>query len=218
MTMTTDIKILDLRFSWVFSFVLSPFDLRDLVNSFSKRGYATPLGELPPVPFRGRLGGAGVIARKNGFEIYADTDRQIISIKGVVGFNEFNPIIQELKTILKEDFDIDVSQNLRYCEVLATFRVRKESAIDKIRRISVKDVSELKELVGEYCLIGFRIGSKDTLPTQSNWFDIEVHPTWTNPNKFFDINVVYRNELEDNVIRVAKNLEKIALHVLKVIQ
>ena len=215
--MTTDIKILDLRFSWVFSFVLSPFDIRDLVDSFSKRGYTTPLEELPPVPFSGRLGGAGIIARKNGFEIYADTGRQIIGIKGVASFNEFNPIIQELRRILKEDFDIEISQNLRYCEVLARYRIGKENAIDEIRKVSIKNVPELKNLIGEYSLVGFRIGSRNTLPTQSNWFDIEVHPTWANPNKFFDVVIVYRNDSEDNVFTVAKNLEKVVLHVLEVI-
>ena len=215
--MTTDIKILDLRFSWIFGFVLNPFDLRNLVDSLSKRGYNIPLRELPPVPFLGRLGGVGIIARKNGFEIYTNTDRQIITIKGVVSFTEFNPIIQELKGILKEDFDIEVSQNLRYCEVLAKLRIKREGAIDKIREVAVKDISELKELAGEYSLVGFRVGSKKTLPTQSNWFDIEVHPTWTNPNKSFDINIVYRNESEDGVIKFAKNIEKVALYVIEII-
>jgi len=214
--MATDVKILDLRFSWVFNFVLNPFELRNLMDSLSKMGYI--LRELPLVPFWVGLGGAGVIARKDKFEIYTDIDRQIIGIKGTVNFNEFSPIIKELKTILKEDFDIDVSQSLRYCEVLATFRVKKSGAIDRIREVTVKDVPELKELVGEYSLVGFRIGSKDTLPTQSNWFDIEVIPMWTNPNKFLDVNIVYRNELEEYVTNVAKNLEKIVSHVLEVLQ
>ena len=211
-----NVKITDLRFSWVFNFVLNPFDLRDLVDSFSRRAYITPT-ELPPVPFRVRVGGAGIIARKDKFEIYADTDRQIVGIRSSVSFSEFDPIIQEIKKILKEDFDIDISQNIQYCEVLASLKIEKENAINEIRKVSIKDIQQLRELVGEYSLVGFRIGSKISLPTQSNWFDIEVHPMWTNPNRFFSVNIVYRNESEDNVIRFARNLEKVGLYVLEII-
>jgi len=208
--------VLDLMFSWVFNFVLIPFDLRGLLRSFRVRGYEVVSG-LPPVPFRGRLGGAGVIARKNEFEVYVDTDRQIIGVRRAISFDEFDPVIQDVRAILTEDFDVDVSQSLRYCEVLAALRVRGENVIDRIRRMPVGDVPELKRMVGEYGLIGFRIGSKDSLPTQSSWFDMEVHPEWTNPNKFFNINIVYRNPSEENVVAFARNLEKAALHLLKVI-
>jgi len=110
---------------------------------------------------------------------------------------------------------LKLSRELRFCEVLAIFRVKEEDAINKIRQMNIKEVPELKDLLGEYSLVGFRIGSKNTLPTQNNWFDIEVHPTWANPNKFFDIAIVYRNESEDNVISFAKKLEKVVLCILQ---
>ncbi len=210
------VKILNLGFSWVFNFILAPFDLGDLLRAFSRRGYEV-LMKLPPVPFGGKVGGAGVIARRNDFEIYVNTDRQIIGVRGAASFDELDPIVQNVKAILVSDFDVDFSQNLWYCEVLASLKVMGEDVIEKMRKVPIKDVPELREIIGEYGLVGFRIGSRGSLPTQSNWFDIEVHPEWANPTKFFTISIVYRNVSEENVILLARKLEEVALYLLRLI-
>lgn len=210
-------RFIDSRISWRFNFVLVPFDLRDLLTAFKKRNYRTPqLPEQFTLPLGARVGGSGIIATKNGFGIFVDTDKQVIGINGTTNFNELLKVYEEVKEILIKEFNIDFSNNLRFCELLSTIRIKSENAINKIRDISFVREPELEKILGEYRLIGFRIGAKENLPTQDDWFDIEVHPTWTNPNRFLEMKTVYRSS-EEKVLNFARNIEIIIPLIIKLI-
>ncbi|ADC65350.1 hypothetical protein Ferp_1192 [Ferroglobus placidus DSM 10642] len=215
----TKIKFRELRLSWVFGYILETFDLRDLIESFSRRGYTTPTREeVPLVPIRARLGGAGIIARKGEFDVYVDTSRQIIGVRCSADFSKLRPFYQEVRDILIEDFELDFTRDVRYCELSSEIRVKGKKVIDKIRNIPIKQIPELESIVGKYALVGFRIGSKEGYPTMSNWFEIEIHPVWTKPRNYYEVWVVYRNESEEKVLFFAENLESVVSSAIKIVE
>ena len=215
--MKPEYKFIDSRISWRFDFVLVPFDLRDLLSVFKAKGYTTPqLPEQFTLPPGARIGGSGIIATKNGFGIFVDTDKQVIGVNSTVGFGKLLEIYDEVKEILSKEFNIDFSRQVRFCELLSTVRIKSDNAIDNIRNIPFKHEPELEKIVGEYGLVGFRIGSKINLPTQDQWFDIEVHPVWTDPNRFYEMRIVYRGS-EKNVLEIAKSVENIIPLIVKLI-
>ena len=201
--------------SWVFNLVTF-FDLRDILSVLSKHNYKTVPTPIAPVGVR--VGGEGIIAFKDDSSIYVDTHRKIIGVNGSFSPSKLVPALQDLKSVIAKEFNIDFSRDLRYCELISEFRVKSDNAINKIGNIPFIDLSPLTPLVGECRLVGFRIGSATSLPTHDDWFDINIHPTWSDPAGSFTIAVVYRNKSEEKVLKISENFESLVSTLIKLIE
>lgn len=212
------IKPLQYRLAMVHKLLFHPFVHPDFPESLKKRKYS--LQELPRISPPGpRAYVDGHIARKNGCLIETNNQRSLVAVDGLNDKN-FVGVMKDLISISQEDFGVNLDSDLDYMELTANCIVTTDKkptdAFRKFRSDIFNKISEV--LNSETTLFGIRFAPENLLPSSRNWFDIQIQPRLTKPDKEYYVTVIYRSEEMGKVMDFSQNINDKIASIISVIE
>jgi hypothetical protein len=174
--------------------VIFPLDFVDLTQALKKNQYDVGI-DLPMAGIGHRVGGAGVIAKKGGISVVADSERRFIGIDGRSP-KDVSSSFEELTQILKKELWVDVYAQSAFYEINMRLNVLAHTnptkAITKFFE-NLEGIQALESIIGEKTsLFTIRLVPKDKLPSGNEWFDIRLEPDVSRPERAMAVEIVYR--------------------------
>ena len=108
------------------------------------------------------------------------------------------------------DFRLNLPEDLDYIELFSSVIVLNSgNPMEAIKRFSGEQDSTFNEITGAECAgYSIRIGPKNSLPMDKNWFDISITPRFATANREYYVEVVFRKEKDiDGIIDFAEQLD-----------
>ena len=214
------IDSLDLSFSIVTDHIFFPLDLRDVRPVLARNGFE--LSHLTsPLPVRPiRVGGGGMIARKENFSVNMDFDRNIVGLSGKSS-ERIIEVFDELTKILKDEMRVDLASRARYYEMVSHYHVitnRKPS--ERFSRIceGMEIFEKIEKIMGfPVSSFGLRISPKGSDPDEVEWFDVAVEPDTPQPNKYY-CGIVFRSKEKEKVTQQILRDREFVRQLIEVIE
>jgi len=176
------------------SSLIFPIEFSDLTQALRSKQYDI-LVNLPPAGIGRRVGGTGIIAKKGGVSVVADSERRFVGVDGKSPKDALSSF-EQLTQILKDELWVDVHAQGTYYEVIMRLTVLSRgnptAAIAKFYN-NLEGIKTLESIIGEpTCLFTIRLVPKDKLPGGSDWFDIRLEPDVSRPERAIVVEIVYR--------------------------
>lgn len=199
-----------LQLTVFFNTVLFPFDAMQFLRALSRSGYVLSV-ELPPLSPARRLSIPGPVGTKGSISARIDTTRGFVGVEGP----DERDLIEEfrgIENILQKDLELDVPALTHFCEFLANGVVggTAKNPLNIIAR--AVDASALLEQISKIVgrptsIFGLRLSAEGLMPNAPDWFDITINPYVLAPDRYYYVNVVYRQSERRPVVRFARGFE-----------
>ena len=212
------IKKREYNLALVFNTILFPFTYPDIDESLTKRHYGVNYTSKPLHLVESRSYVGGNIATKKGCTISINPNKKILGIQG----NNVTRVldsIKDLEEISSQDFQLDLEEDVLFCELTAKFTVEDDtSPIENMGRFMDDKYSSFDEIMGtETSAYAIRIVPKGAIPSSKNWFDITIFTRPTRPKREYYVSVVYRSENIDHTLTFASEINSKIESLIKAI-
>lgn len=213
------LKLQKFRISLVLNSFFFPLTSTEVFDSLRAREF--DIGH-PPVPFPTgpRVYVSGTVARKHDVIINIDNNRNLIGTQGVTIEETLN-IFSEVMDMLREDFFVNMDEELDYVELIAHYLIESDSNPFEVIQNSteLKFKEEFDEILKtETSQYRFSIVPKGVLPSSRKWFEINVYPKLTMPTKAYWVEVIHRDKTHGTVTTFASNLNSTISSIIKTIE
>jgi len=202
-----ELNLQKFRISLVLDSFFFPLTSIEVFDSLKSRGFE--LGRPPAPLLTGlRVYVAGVIARKNNVLIDVDSSRKLVGAEGGV-IEQTLQVFSEVLSIIREDFFVDLDKETDYVELITHYLVKSDkNPIEMVQNASeLRFKDKFKQVLGmEVSDYHFSIVPRGVSPSSRNWFEINISPKLTMPNKAYWVEVIFRNVKCDMVTSFASNL------------
>lgn len=199
-----------LRLTLGFNTVLFPFDSVQFLRALSRSGYVLSV-ELSPLSPGRSLGISGTVGTKGSISARVDMSRGLVGVEGP----DERDLIEEfrgIENILQSDLELDVPALTHFCEFLANGVVggTAKNPLNIIAR--AVDASALLEQISKIVgrptsIFGLRLSAEGLMPNAPDWFDIRINPYVLAPDRYYYVNVVYRQSERRPVVQFARGFD-----------
>jgi len=215
-----ELKGLEAAYRVRLSNVIFPIEFRELREALAKNGYelAGLPGPVPPRP--ARISFSGGIARKGEHIVEIDSD---LGTVGVIGKSIETTLeaFGELSRVIIDELGVKLDENARYYEVVAHYNLDTgKNPVRQIEKIIENNFhfKRFGEILGEpTSSFGVRLIPRGKIPNQEEWFDISIEPDILKAH-VYHIGVVFRSPDEKKIISLIKNLGKMLIDLVEVIE
>lgn len=214
-----EIKIQSFRISLVLKSILFPLTSTEVFDSLRSRDFE--IGRPPgPIPTGPRVYVGGAIARKQGIMINLDQNRNIVGAQGE-SIEAALEIFNEILEMLREDFYVNLEEELNYVELIAHCMIKSENnpflsiqnSVELNHREEIETILDAQ--VSESRL---SIAPLGILPSNPTYFEINLSPKITMPTKAYWCEVLFRNESHEAVVEFASNLTSTISRIINSIE
>lgn len=181
-------------------------DIHELIDLFGSWGYRV-ITQLPPKPFRARIGGSGPVVAKEGVVIDVDTDRLIVGVSSSKPEECVNEFLNIERAVT---LNFDALKAPCFYELLMELEIKKAKPMEVLQEMSRGNIiaEKLSKVLGEELFVlGYRLARKGTSPEENEWVDIEIMPYTLKPYSSIYVSVVYRSESRERVVEKSKNFK-----------
>jgi|GEM_PF-3961093 len=212
------IRPLKYRLAMVHKLLFHPFVHPDFMDSLKRRSYT--LQQLPPtIPSGPRAYVDGYIAIKDGCAIETNNEKKLIAVESST--QNFVPVMADLMTISEDDFGMDLKSDLEFMELSVNCIILTDkSPTDVFLKFRSDSFDRFTEVFKqETTLFGLRLVPNNLLPSSKDWYDVQIQPRLTKPDKEYYITMLYRSEgieramdfshkINDNIASIVNLIEK----------
>lgn len=210
------LRLLKYRLAMVHKLTYHPFVYPDIATSLKKRNYS--LQDIP------RITGArayvnGYIAMKDRCLIETDNERKIIAAEG----DDKEKVIEIMKDLIlmsQEEFGMNMDQDLYYMELITDFILSTDkSPIEVFGKFKLPFLEGLSKILDtESILFGVRLSPAVGLPSSKEWYEIEIIPRFTKPDKEYYISIIYRSEDTKKTLDFSKRINDTIISIINLIE
>lgn len=205
----TKINIQRCSLALAFNTVFYPFTYPEIFDSLRAHKYTIspiPTGNLPS---GARIYVGGLIAKRGIITINSNDGKRILAAEGP-DIDQVIASAEELIEIARNDFHVDLDNELSYMELSADLIVQNgmnpSIDIQKFTGNKFDVFNDILDANTSSCLIS--LSPRGVNSNNLKWFDIRIEPRSTRPNDAFYVNVVYRDQGATGVLNFARNLGK----------
>jgi hypothetical protein len=213
-----EVKPQTVRISMVLNSIFFPLTAKEAFDSFQTRQFdmGQPKGTLPSGR---RAYVSGTIARKGNVLVDVDNQRNLVGVQGD-SIKECLEVFEEIIVILKDDFDVNLEDDLNYAELIVQYLIPTESnAFEALQKSVSFKSNKLNGILGvETSIYSYSVVPKGVLPTSKKWFEISISPKLTIPTKAYWVEVVFRDINTKSVTAFTSKLNSTVYKILNVIE
>jgi len=214
-----ELKLQTFRISLVLKSFFFPLTSTEVFDSLKAREFEIA---RPPAPFPTgpRIYMSGIVARKRKVLIDLDNNRNLVGVQGD-SIEETLQIFSEVMDILREDFFVNMNEELDYVELIAHYLIKSDrnpfEVVQNSMELKFKDRFQqiLNTETSDY---RFSIVPKGVLPSSRKWFEISISPKLTIPKKAYWVEVVFRDTNHNTVTTFASNLNSTISNIINTIE
>ena len=214
-----DLNLQSFRISLVLKSFFFPLTSAETFQSLRKRGFET--GRSPaPVPSGPRIYVSGILGRKGKSFIDVDNAQKIVAVQGET-IEESVQTFREINEMIAQDFFVKLDEDIDYVELIAHFLIQTEkNPFEVIQNSSqMKSKKRFEEIMGvDVAEYRFSIAPRGILPSSRDWFEVNVSPKLTMPEKAYWVEVVFRDTDRNKVIKFAETLNSTIASVISAIE
>lgn len=195
-----------------------PLTVPDIFASLSRKKF-TVNPPANPLPTGIRRYVDGTVARKESVFFGIHPDRNLFSLDSDSN-TQLLSALKEILEILESDFEIDVSSDIEYVEIIADLIIKtKKNPIETMSKFSNKKIATFDEIIGiETAPRILSIAPRNTPPNVENWFEIQISPRLTKPNTEYFLNYIFRNKNLETVTEFLAGMNRTVIKLIETIE
>lgn len=214
-----ELKLQKFRLSLVLNSFFFPLTSPDVFEVLKSREFE--VGRIPePFPSGARVYFSGRIARKRNVLVDIDNNRRLVGTDGV-SIEDTIQTFSELLDMLREDFFVDLGEELSFVELIANYMIISDKNPLKVFQNNLKvthgeEFRKILEIEPSYNKIA--IVPKGVSPSSKKWLEISISPRLTMPSKAYWMEAIFRDASYDTVVTFARNLNSTVNNIIGVIE
>lgn len=202
----------------VFNAFYFPLTIPDLYKSLATKKFSLA-PSLEPLPAGIRKYVGGTLAYRGRTFLTVSPERNLIGMDSDSTENLLESF-SDIADLLKKDFGVDVNSDVNYVEAIADLIVAtNKNPIKTIGKVTAQSFSQFDRVMG--CKTAHRllsIAPKNSSPNSRDWFEIQISPRLSQPNRQYYLNIVFRNQRFSVVNGFLKEINEKVLSLIKVIE